>query len=52
MRVAVAPWLIPFSWVGLHVDINGTISRVDVADFLVQQIEDRSYLRKTPVLVY
>ena len=31
---------------------NGTISRADVADFLVQQIEDRAYLRKTPVLVY
>ena len=31
---------------------NGIISRADVADFLVQQIEDRAYLRKTPVLVY
>jgi putative NADH-flavin reductase len=31
---------------------NGTISRADVADFLVQQIEDHAYLRKTPVLVY
>jgi putative NADH-flavin reductase len=31
---------------------NGTISRADVADFLVQQIEDRACLRKTPVLVY
>ena len=31
---------------------NGTISRADVADFLVQQIEDRAYLRKTPVLAY
>lgn len=31
---------------------NGTISRADVADFLVKQIEDRAYLRKTPVLVY
>jgi putative NADH-flavin reductase len=31
---------------------NGTISRADVASFLVQQIEDRAYLRKTPVLVY
>jgi putative NADH-flavin reductase len=31
---------------------NGTISRADVADFLVRQIEDRAYLRKTPVLVY
>ena len=31
---------------------NGTISRADVADFLVQQIEDGAYLRKTPVLVY
>ena len=31
---------------------NGIISRADVADFLVQQIEDRAYVRKTPVLVY
>jgi putative NADH-flavin reductase len=30
---------------------NGTISRADVADFLVRQIEDRTYLRKAPVLV-
>jgi putative NADH-flavin reductase len=31
---------------------NGTISRADVANFLVRQIEDLTYLRKTPVLVY
>ncbi|NJL07895.1 MAG: SDR family NAD(P)-dependent oxidoreductase [Methylacidiphilales bacterium] len=30
---------------------NGVISRADVADFLVKQIEDRSLLRKAPVLV-
>ena len=30
---------------------NGTIARADVADFLVRQIEDRTYLRKAPVLV-
>ena len=30
---------------------NGTISRSDVADFLVRQIEDRTYAGKTPVLV-
>ena len=30
---------------------NGTISRADVADFLVRQIEDRSCLRQAPVLV-
>ena len=30
---------------------NGIISRSDVADFLVRQIEDRTYLRKAPVLV-
>ena len=30
---------------------NGIISRADVADFLVRQIEDRSYVRKAPVLV-
>jgi len=31
---------------------NGMISRSDVAEFLVRQIEDRTYLGKTPVLVY
>lgn len=31
---------------------NGMISRSDVAEFLVRQIEDQSYVRKTPVLVY
>jgi putative NADH-flavin reductase len=31
---------------------NGNISREDVADFLVRQIEDRAYVRETPVLVY
>ncbi len=30
---------------------NGIISRADVADFLVRQIEDRTRLRKAPVLV-
>jgi len=30
---------------------NGVISRADVADFLVRQIEDRAYLGKAPVLV-
>ncbi len=30
---------------------NGIISRADVADFLVRQIEDRRWLRKAPVLV-
>ncbi len=30
---------------------NGTIARADVADFLVRQIEDDSYLGKTPALV-
>ncbi len=30
---------------------NGMISRSDVADFLVQQIEDRTYVHKAPVLV-
>jgi putative NADH-flavin reductase len=28
----------------------GFISRVDVADFLVKQIDDDAFLRKTPVL--
>lgn len=30
---------------------NGTISRSDVADFLVRQIVDRAYVHQTPVLV-
>lgn len=30
---------------------NGMISRADVAEFLVQQIEDSRYLREAPVLV-
>ena len=30
---------------------NGIISRADVAEFLVRQIEDPTYLNKTPVLV-
>jgi putative NADH-flavin reductase len=31
---------------------NGLISRADVADFIVRQIEDETYMGKTPVLVY
>jgi putative NADH-flavin reductase len=31
---------------------NGMISRSDVADFLVRQIEDRTYVHHAPVLVY
>jgi len=31
---------------------NGIISRKDVADFLVRQIEDRAYVCKDPVLIY
>ena len=30
---------------------NGIISRADVAEFLVRQIEDQAYIRKNPVLV-
>jgi len=30
---------------------NGIISRADVADFLVRQIGDQAYMRKTPVLI-
>jgi uncharacterized protein YbjT (DUF2867 family) len=30
---------------------NGIISRSDVADFLVRQIEDQTYVRQAPVLV-
>ena len=31
---------------------NGLISRADVAEFLVRQIEDPTYVRKAPVIVY
>ena len=31
---------------------NGLISRADVADFLVKQVDDESFLRKGPVIVY
>lgn len=31
---------------------NGLISRADVADFIVQQIDDDAYVGKAPVLVY
>jgi putative NADH-flavin reductase len=31
---------------------NGTIARADVANFLVQQIEDRACVATKPVLVY
>ncbi len=31
---------------------NGVISRADVADFLIRQVADDTYLRKTPVLTY
>lgn len=30
---------------------NGMISRADVADFLVRQVEDRTYVHEAPVLV-
>jgi putative NADH-flavin reductase len=30
---------------------NGMISRAGVAEFLVRQIEDQTYIRKTPVLI-
>jgi putative NADH-flavin reductase len=30
---------------------NGMISRADVAEFLVRQIGDQTYIRKTPVLI-
>jgi putative NADH-flavin reductase len=30
---------------------NGIVSRSDVAEFLVRQIEDQTYIRKAPVLV-
>lgn len=30
---------------------NGMISRPDVAEFLVRQIDDRTYLRRAPILV-
>ena len=31
---------------------NGMISRSDVAEFMVRQIADRTYVHKAPVLVY
>ena len=31
---------------------NGFISRADVADFLLRQIDDDSHLGQTPVLTY
>jgi len=31
---------------------NGVISRVDVADFLIRQLAEDTYLRKAPVLVW
>jgi putative NADH-flavin reductase len=31
---------------------NGIISRSDVADFLVRQIDDRTCIHRTPVLIY
>jgi hypothetical protein len=31
---------------------NGIISRSDVADFLVRQIDDRACIHRTPVLIY
>jgi putative NADH-flavin reductase len=31
---------------------NGIISRSDVGEFLVRQIEDQTYVRQAPVLVY
>ena len=30
---------------------NGIISRADIAEFLVRQIGDQTYIRKTPVLI-
>ena len=30
---------------------NGIISRADIADFLVRQIEDQTYIHKNPVLI-
>ena len=38
--------------VGEHLELRGFphISRADVADFLLTQIEDRTYLRKAAVL--
>jgi putative NADH-flavin reductase len=30
---------------------NGTISRADIAEFLVRQIGDQTYIRKAPVLI-
>ncbi|MBS1811695.1 MAG: SDR family oxidoreductase [Acidobacteria bacterium] len=37
---------------GPHEKINGMISRADVADFMLKQLTDDTYLRKTPGLSY
>ena len=35
----------------IHAALQNETTVADVADFLVRQIEDRTYLRKAPVLV-
>ncbi len=37
---------------GLDKSISGNISRADVAEFMLKQIESNEYLRKTPAICY
>ncbi|MEP6925753.1 MAG: SDR family oxidoreductase [Pyrinomonadaceae bacterium] len=37
---------------GLDKSISGKISRADVADFMLKQLTDEQYLRKTPAICY
>lgn len=37
---------------GLNKDIGGKISRADVADFMLKQLSDTTYIRKTPAISY
>ena len=37
---------------GPHEKIKGAISRADVAEFMLKQLTDNTYLRKTPGLSY
>jgi hypothetical protein len=36
----------------MKVIMHGSISRADVAHFIMEQIESRAYLRRAPVLLY
>lgn len=38
--------------VGLHVSVLARIGRADVADFMLKQVADDTYLRQTPIIMY